>query len=152
MKRLKAIFILVSLAIVVMLSGCSNKKAEAAKQAAYEAGMQKGSSTIQKKEIEKKVEHDALANAVKKEKQESVKQGSSNAEGQARQYEGNSGTTYVIDTLNNRVHKHNSGCSLLGAEAGRATVEPWNGTLEEAVAHGYTKCPECVLRLGGGRS
>ena len=55
---------------------------------------------------------------------------------------------YVIDTLNSRVHKHNSGCILLGDESGRATIENWTGTVDEAVAAGYTKCPECIIKLG----
>lgn len=55
---------------------------------------------------------------------------------------------YVIDTLNNRVHKHNSGCTLLGEEAGRAIIENWTDTVDAAVAAGYTKCPECILKLG----
>lgn len=139
------------------VTGCSNKAAEARRQAAYEQGLQTGKNSIKRENSGEdegeltKEEHDALASAVKKQKEES-KQKVAKAPSVAKDYEGADGPTYVIDTLNNRVHKHNSGCSLLGSESGRATVEAWDGTLEQANAAGYTSCPECILKIGGGRS
>lgn len=133
---------------ILFCSGCA--KAELKKQQAYQAGLNQEANRIDRAEVESLDEESLDSNLglkvdqkkkEQKEVQKNVSSGGSNAP---------SATTivYVIDTLNNRVHKHNSGCSLLGDESGRATIENWTGTLDEAVSNGYTKCPECILKIG----
>lgn len=157
MKRLLVLCMILVMAMPCI--ACSNKKAEARQQAAYEQGMAQAQKSIKKEVADNNdingmtnEEHTALANSLKKEKKEAQEKTPAQASGVQQQYQGAEGPTYVIDTLNNRIHKHKSGCSLLGAESGRSTIEPWYGTVQEANNAGYTSCPECILKLGAGRS
>lgn len=138
---LSLIFLMVTLACV----GCGKSKREEA----YQAGMNQASNRVQRKEVETLDEGSLNNNLGVKVSEEKEKNKSKSPQGNvlsSQEYDVTE-VQYIIDTLNNRVHKHNSGCSLLGPEDGRATLENWYGTPDEAEAAGYAKCPECVLKL-----
>lgn len=147
MKRIVATLLTIC-ALASLCTGCSSASKKAA---AIEAGKANAESHIQRVESET-LDADNFDNNLGSkiaEKREENKEAHklSNSSGGGSGVAGGE-IVYIIDTLNNRVHKHNSGCTLLGAEDGRTTLENWTGTLDEAVAAGYTKCPECILHIG----
>lgn len=139
---------LLGLMALFCCTGCGN--VEEAKAAAYNAGlsMSPGVEVIPAVPLDKEAVNNNLGIKVE-ERKDSINQTEAvvvedAGGGQPEAVE----IVYVIDTLNSRVHKHNSGCTLLGAEDGRATIENWTDTVDAAVAAGYTKCPECIIKLG----
>lgn len=144
MRRIGVMSVILLL-LMVCCVGCGKSK----RQEAYEAGMQQASGKIQRKEVETLDENNLENNLGVKVAEEKDKARAQNPHGNvsSSQEYNETEVIYVVDTLNNRLHKHNSGCSLLGAEDGRATLENWYGTPEEAEAKGYTKCPECIIKL-----
>lgn len=145
---MKSKFICLALcALIIGTTGCG--RVEMKRQQAYEAGMNQASSQIQRNETETLNVDEAntsLGLSVAKKKEEG-KQAHEAALSES-EYSMAESVEYEIDTLNNRVHRHGVTCSLRGDTTGRATIEAWTGTLEEAVAKGYTKCPECILKIG----
>lgn len=145
----KSVFMLVTICVLCCL--CTACGSAARKAAAVEAGKNRAQNQIQRVESETLDSENLENNLGMKtaEKREENKEAHKISDSSGSGYDG-SGVEiiYIIDTLNNRVHKHNSGCTLLGTEDGRTTLENWTGTLDEAVAAGYTKCPECILKIG----